>query len=201
MTWHGLGSLPICAEYSLRPVSCLHGGQLSGVIGRNQHGLSQRLPIPLRMAAEGEVHNHKFLSVHKDMAFVATVPMYVALSLCVSVRSWGCDTAEHGICSHVALASRPCRCGTSLDFSNWTIIALKQFWFDPMHCENRIRVEEQTPHLFPLYSAPTPKTPAQSLSQVALASDPIMIATAVTTTKGCKNSRIIAIRRMPSSSR
>ena len=62
------------------------------------------------------------------------------------------------------------------DFSNWTIIALKQFWFDPMHCENRIRVEEQTPHLFPLYSAPTPKTPAQSLSQVALASDPIMIA-------------------------
>ena len=124
-----------------------------------------------------------------------------SLSLCVSVRSWGCDTAEHGICSHVALASRPCRCGTSLDFSNWTIIALKQFWFDPMHCENRIRVEEQTPHLFPLYSAPTPKTPAQSLSQVALASDPIMIATAVTTTKGCKNSRISAIRRMPSSSR
>lgn len=28
-------------------------------------------------------------------------------------------------------------------FDNWQIIALKTLWYDPMHCEDRIRVEER----------------------------------------------------------
>ena len=36
------------------------------------------------MAAEGEVHNHKFLPVHKDMAFVVLL-LYLCTSLSLSL--------------------------------------------------------------------------------------------------------------------